>query len=101
MLFGPGPHRPLAVWRELNVLAIFLITAHITQQARLAGLNFSRPNLLLGLAQLACRIGHVAAFAHLRAPRIHQCLAVWSKVERENVLAIIAVVMSHLARLEI
>src|SRR5262249_6914424 len=58
MMFRPHPGHPLSVRRHLYVLAI-VIAAHIADQARLSRLYVGSPYLLLGLLDLAHRVGHV------------------------------------------
>src|SRR5205814_6243117 len=54
-----GPHRPLAIWRNLYVRAVFLLASHLTQQASFTGFNIGGPDLLLRLLQLAGGIGYM------------------------------------------
>src|SRR5215470_11381880 len=100
MLLGTRPHRPLTVRGELDVLAILATAAHIAQQARFAALDLSGPHLLLRLSQFATRVRDMAALTYLGTPGIYKCLAIWSEIHGKDVLAFIALVAGHLARLE-
>src|SRR5262245_3358189 len=100
MLLRTGPHRPLTVRGELDVLAILATAAHITQQARLAALDFSSPHLLFRLSQFAPRVRDMATLTDLGAARIDYGLAVWSEIDGKDVLAVIALVAGHLSRFE-
>src|SRR5579872_274054 len=59
MMLG-GPDRPLAIGRNLDVFTIFMLAAHIAKHPSLAALNLGSPDLLLGLLQFTCGIGHMA-----------------------------------------
>ncbi len=100
MTFRPHPDCQLAVRGNLHVLTILLVAPHLAQQAGSAVLDIGGPHLLFGLLQLAGRIGHVPVAADLRTARIDRGFAVRRKAERNDALAVVALVSCHLTRRE-
>ncbi len=98
MVFRPLPHRPLAIGRDLNVFAVFLVAAHFIQQPWFSGRNFNGPDLLFGFIEFAGRVGHVPFPAHLGTAGVDHGLAIGREPEGKNVLTVIALVVGDLAR---
>src|SRR5258708_36003689 len=97
MVFRPLPHRPLAIGRDLNVFAVFLVAAHFTQQPWFSGRNFNGPDLLFGFIEFAGRVGHVPFPAHLGTAGVDHGLAIGRETEGKNVMTVIALVVGDLA----
>ena len=97
VMLGAHPDHPLTIGRELYVLAILFIAAHVADQPRLARLHVRRPHLLLGFFDLAGWIGHMAFAVHFRAAGIDHGLAIGRKLHGKDVLAIVALIVRYLA----
>src|SRR6266853_1992370 len=97
MLLCAHPDHPLPVGRKLYVFAIFFRAAHIADQARFSRLHIRRPDLLFGLLEPAGGIGHMALAAYLRSARIEHRLTVGRELDGKDVMAVIALILRHLA----
>src|SRR5579863_5059359 len=94
------PHCKLAIRRNLNVCAIFPLAAHIAKQPWFAILYVCRPDLLFGFLKIAGGIGHMTFPRDLRPSRVYHSLAIGSEAQAENLLAVVALVVGHLAGLK-
>src|ERR1700691_4785853 len=97
-----GPHRPLAVGRNLNVFTPLFRATHLTQQSRrrilALGLYIQRKDLLLCASSPALRIGALLLPVQLTAQHKDHGLAEGSEPDAGDGLAIVGTVMSDRAR---
>jgi hypothetical protein len=71
-----GPHRELAVGRELHIFALFLRAAHLAQQPGRAGVHLDRPHFLLSWPDSAGRIRHAPTLIRLTAANVNERAAI-------------------------
>src|SRR5580698_2514258 len=91
-LLPRGPHGKLSVGGQFNVFTLLLRTAHLAQQARIARVNLSRPDLLLPRPHSVSGVGNPSAFIGLAAANIHESSSIRGDAETGDWQAFVAVI---------
>src|SRR5882724_8123200 len=100
-LLPRGPHGELSVRRQFNLLVPLFRTTHLAQQARIARVNLSRPDLLLPRPHSVRGVGNPSAFIGLAAANVHESSSIRRDAETGNGQAFVAVIMRYLPSAEV